>query len=176
MTQPLTDITHTTSPLTLEKSGDGTYRLSRANEGQGVALAITLSEGQVRTLALAALHLLPDITPKYAVPDEQEIYRLPARKLIQLDDHSLQVWVREMKVVTLINFLWFMNDEALAEKIIRNMSVVAGRMLVDDLNTQYQDLDPDTAPTAYVTPARQAAIEAVEIFERLRREGKVIDL
>lgn len=176
MTQPLTDISDTANQLVLKKLGDDAYHLSLTTGDGGRMQGIVLNEAQVRTFALAALHLLPDFTPKYAVPDEQEIYRLPARKLAQLDDHSIQVWLREMEADTLINFLWFMNDEALAEKVVRNMSAVAGKMLAEDLNAKYGELDPDTAPMAYVAPARQAAIEAVDVFERLRRARNVMDL
>lgn len=137
---------------------------------------IQLSEHQLRTLSLLALNQLPDLVPTIAVPDENEAYRLPARKLALLDNRSMQRLIRELEVDTLETFLWFMNDDGLANKVVNNMSAVAAQMLVDDLRMRYAEHHPDQVPLAYVNSARPAVGQVLDIYSRLVRDGLAVGL
>lgn len=137
---------------------------------------IQLSEHQLRTLSLLVLNHLPDIVPTIAVPDENEAYRLPARKLALLDNRSMQRLIRELEVDTLETFLWFMNDDAVANKFVNNMSAVAGQMLVEDLRMRYAEHHPDQVPLAYVNSARPAVEQVLDIYSRLVRDGLAVGL
>lgn len=135
-----------------------------------------LSEHQLRTPSLLALNQLPDLVPTIAVPDENEAYRLPARKLALLDNRSMQRLIRELEVDTLETFLWFMNDDDLANKVVNNMSAVAGQMLVEDLRMRYAEHHPDMMPLAYANLARPAVGQVLDIYSRLVRDGLAVGL
>lgn len=140
------------------------------------ASVIQLSEHQLLTLSLLALNQLPDLVPTIAVPDENEAYRLPARKLALLDNRSMQRLIRELDADTLENFLWFMNDDHLANKVVNNMSAVAGQMLVEDLRIRYAEHHPDLVPLAYANLARPAVGQVLDIYSRLVRDGLAVGL
>jgi hypothetical protein len=69
---------------TLAKREDGAFTL-KCKLGT-LEVELKLDAVQVRTLGLLCVHHFPDIEPRYAVTDEAEAYRLPARKLNLLDD------------------------------------------------------------------------------------------
>lgn len=137
---------------------------------------IQLSEHQLRTLSLLALNQLPDLVPTMAVPGENEAYRLPARKLALLDNQSMQRLIRELEFDTLETFLWFMNDDDLANKVVNNMSAMAGQMLVEDLRMRYTEHHPDTMPLAYANLARPTVGQVLDIYSRLVLEGMAVGL
>lgn len=139
----------------------------------GCRAEFALDETQVRALGLLCLHHFPDIEPRYAVPSEEEAFRLPARVFGLVDDRSLQILIRETQFDDLITFLWYMKDEELARRFFRNISGRAGEMLFEDLEARYGHLHPDTAPQVYVEKARAATLKIIETFSRLANEGQV---
>lgn len=156
---------------TLAKDEQGGYALKVALPA--LRLALQLDAAQVRALGLMCLHHFPDVEPRYAVPAEEDAYRLPARKIGLLDDRAIQTLLRETSAEALIAFLWYMKDAALAKLFFRNMSQRSAQMLLDDLTSFSGRGNPDSAALAYVEGARRSTLEILDIVGRLQADGQI---
>ena len=155
----------------LEKDEHGKFSLSL--DLQSMKVSLQLDDAQVRTLGLMCLHHFPYIEPRIIVPEEEDAYRLPARKIGELDDRSMQILLREVQSDSLINFVWYMKDPELAKLVFTNMSQRAAQMLFEDLNSKYGNQSPDTAPSRVVENARASTLEIIAVFDRLVGEGQI---
>jgi len=174
MTDTLPNITLSAQGIAPQLRKDEQGGFSLCFDLPGWRAVFALDAAQVRALGLLCLHHFPDIEPRYAVPSEEEAFRLPARMIGMTDDRSLQVLLRETQSDDLIDFLWYMKDAEIARRIFGNLSERAGEMLFDDLQARYAHLHPDTAPQVYVEKARAATLKIIDTFGRLANEGLVM--
>jgi len=95
MTDTLPNITLSVQGIAPQLRKDEQGGFSLCFDLPGWCAAFALDAAQVRALGLLCLYYFPDIEPRYAVPSEEEAWRLPARKIGLLDDRSLQILLRE---------------------------------------------------------------------------------
>lgn len=158
----------------LEQDAQGNYSL--IFDLPGCRAAFALDGAQLRTLGLLCLHRFPDIEPRYSVPEEDEAFRLPARKILLFADAAIQVLMREIQSTDLIAFLWYMGDEEIAQRVLGNLTARAAEMMMDDLEKRYDHLDPNKLPQRYADEGRAATLKVVAAMDRLMKDGLIKSL
>lgn len=152
--------------------GKKAYVVNLSGNGNDLA-QIELTPTALQSLVLQALANMPDLEPRYTVPDLAEAYRRPARILLEFDDRSIQLLLRETQSDTLLNFLWYMADGALIKRILDNMSGRAAEMLMDDLNETWFGKNPDTVLDVFARRGQAAIAEIMSLCEKLIAEGQM---
>lgn len=123
---------------------------------------ISLTRAELENLTLLAAKHLPGILPGMAVEEDEDVYRIPLRRLMDMTDRDIQVFLREVQSDDLVKTLWFMDDATFTERMMANLSQRAREMLQGDL----KDL---VAAQARVSERAQAnnRAEAIEAAKRL---------
>lgn len=152
--------------------GKKSYVVNLSGNGNDLA-QIELSPTALQSLVLQALASMPHLEPRYTVPDLAEAQRRPARILLEFDDRSIQLLMREVQSDALIDFLWYMKDAALIKRILENMSKRAAEMLMDDLNETWFGKNPDTVLDVFARRGQAAIAEIMSLCEKLIAEGQI---
>jgi len=140
-----------------------------------INLSLTLNAFQIQTLGLKCVHYIPDIEPRFAVALEEEVYRLPAKMVGQLEDREIQTLLRELQSDEIKQFLWYMKDsEALVNKFLNNMSQRAKEMMIEDIDDFYKTLHPDSAPMKYTEKARKSTGNLVNLVHHYQQTGEFL--
>ncbi|MBE9532573.1 MAG: hypothetical protein IMF04_00490 [Proteobacteria bacterium] len=143
-------------------------------DSDDIQLSLTLDAVQIQILGLKCVHYIPDIEPKFAIASEEEVYRIPAKALVTLEDRDIQTLMRQIQCDELRECIWYMQDTVgFADKIINNMSKRAAEMMRDDLASYYGNQHPDTAELRRTEKARQATLNILNITNRLQSTGEI---
>lgn len=94
---------------------------------------ISLTRAELENLTLLAAKHLPGLLPGVEVEEDEDVYRIPLRRLMDMTDRDIQVFLREVQSDDLVKSLWFMDDAALTERVLANMSQRTREMLQADL-------------------------------------------
>jgi hypothetical protein len=94
---------------------------------------ISLSRPELENLTLQAAKHLPGLLPGVDVQEDEDVYRVPLRRLLDLSDRDLQTFLREAQSDDLVKTLWFMDDAALIERVFANLSQRTREMLQGDM-------------------------------------------
>jgi len=157
----------------LTKINDNEFLLQIDSED--INLSLTLNSFQIQTLGLKCVHYIPDIEPRFAVASEEEVYRTPAKMLVQLEDREIQTLLRETQSKEMQQFLWYMKDsEDLVNKFLNNMSQRAQEMMITDIGDFYKMLHPDTAPLKHTEKARKATEKLVNLMHHYHQTGEFL--
>lgn len=152
---------------------DNTFRLRLEGDG-GEAVSGTLTPEILQALALKCIARLPELNMHHRVATDTEAVRRSARMIQRYDDRSIQLILREIDSENLQAFLWFMKDAALLKHILANMSRRAAEFLMDDLQQNWADRDPDNAERAVdIKPGVKAVSTMLAICRRLTDEGQL---
>jgi len=114
--------------------------------------------------------------PQFTPDKDDSGLRLTARMIAELDDHSIQLLLRETLLDTLLDFLWYLRDAALIKRVLGNMSERAGEMLMQELESQWAGKNPDTSPAAFASRGRTAVQAVMRDLRKLIEEGLVPDV
>jgi len=144
--------------------------------GDQEELIALLTPAALQALALQCLALMPEIEPKYTVASVEEAFRLPAKVFKLYDDLSIQRFLREVQMETLIDFLWYLKDRELIMKVVNNLSSRAAECLVQDMDKTWHGKNPDTAIEHDARRGRAAVMAVMTILQRLIDEGSVPDI
>jgi len=157
----------------LTQINDNEFLLQIDNED--INLSLTLNAFQIQMLGLKCVHYIPDIEPRFAVASEEEVYRISAKILIQLEDREIQTLLRETQSKEIQQFLWYMKDnEELVNKFLNNMSQRAQEMMITDIDDFYQTLHPNSAPLKHTETARKATEKLVNLMHHYQQTGEFI--
>jgi len=152
---------------------DNTFLLGLEDNKEGL-LTVTLTPETLQTLALKCIARLLELNAPLRVATDTEAIRQPARMLLRYDDRSIQLILREIQSDTLLAFLWFMKDAKLLKRILANMSRRAAELLMDDLQQDWADKDPDDDNQVLALKAGVKAVSAIlETCRRLTDEGQL---
>lgn len=135
--------------------------------------SLELTPVALQSLVMQCLALMPSIEPRYAIPDLAEAHRRPARILLEFDDRSIQLLLREVQSDTLLNFIWYMKDTALIKRILDKMSGRAAEMLMDDLNETWFGKNPDKVLNVFARRGQAAIADIMSTCEKLIAEGQI---
>lgn len=144
-----------------------------ANEKDKAMASLELTPAALQSLVMQCLALMPSIEPRYAIPDLAEAHRRPARILLEFDDRSIQLLLREIQSDTLIEFLWYMKDGELIKRILDNMSKRAAEMLMDDLNEAWFGKNPEKVLDVFARRGQAAIAEIMSTCEKLIAERQI---
>jgi flagellar motor switch protein FliG len=144
-----------------------------ANEKDKAMASLELTPAALQSLVMQCLALMPSIEPRYAIPDLAEAHRRPARILLEFDDRSIQLLLREIQSDTLIEFLWYMKDGELIKRILDNMSKRAAEMLMDDLNEAWFGKNPEKVLDVFARRGQAAIAEIMSVCEKLIAERQI---
>lgn len=155
-------------------SGKNVYDITVfATEKYQAMASLELTPAALQSLVMQCLALMPSIEPRYAIPDIAEAHRRPARILLEFDDRSIQLLLRETQSDTLLDFLWYMADGVLIKRILDNMSGRAAEKLMDDLNENWFGKNPDTVLDVFAKRGQAAIAEIMSLCEKLIAEGQM---
>jgi hypothetical protein len=145
-----------------------TLELCAGNNDINVKLNLDLH--QVRTIAMLCLQHVPDIDPRFASLTELELIRLPAQGIKNLDDRCIQQVMREIQGDDLIELLWIMNCKDLTVKVMKNISIRAAEMLLDDMSAKF-NTPPEKSLAKQIECGKSAITKISEILDRMEAEG-----
>jgi hypothetical protein len=94
---------------------------------------ISLSRVELETLVLQAAKHLPGLLPGVEVKEDEDVYRIPLRRMLDMSDREIQLLLREVQSEDLVKTLWFMDDAALSERVFANLSHRTREVLQADL-------------------------------------------
>ncbi len=94
---------------------------------------IALTAAELETVALQAARLIPGLLPGVEVQEDEDLYRVPLMRILDLPDRDIQTFLREVQADDLIQALWFMDEPRLKERVLSNMSQRAREMLEADI-------------------------------------------
>jgi len=94
---------------------------------------VTLSKAELEELVLKATRHLPALLPEVDVAREEDVYRIPAMRLMDMTDRDIQVFLREAPQDDLVMFLWYLDAPELTQRVFSNMSHRAREMFHGDL-------------------------------------------
>lgn len=151
---------------------DSKNRFTMRIDLRDFSLGLNFDAAQVRALGLLCLHHFPELHPQY-VPSEEEAYRLPAKKIGQLDDRAVQRLLAEVSRSDLVDFIWYMLSPELGTLLTENMSRGAAEGLLDELQRKHGDHHPDRVSKKYIQSARAATLRIVSTLERLQDSGEI---
>ena len=141
-------------------------------DSEDIDLSLTLNAFQIQTLGLKCVHYIPDIEPRFAVASEEDVYRLPAKMVGQLEDREIQTLLRELQSDEIKQFLWYMKDcEDIVHKFLNNMSLRAKEMMIEDIDDYYKTLHPDSAPMKHTEKARKSTEKLVNLVHQYQQTG-----
>jgi len=144
-------------------------------DSDDINLSLTLNAFQIQTLGLKCVHYIPDIEPRFAVATEEEVYRLPAKMIGQLEDREIQTLLRELQSDEIKQFLWYMKDsKEIVNKFLNNMSQRAKDMMIEDIDDFYKILHPDSAPMKHTEKARKSTEKLVNLVHRYQQSGEFL--
>lgn len=144
-------------------------------DSDDIDLSLTLNAFQIQTLGLKCVHYIPDIEPRFAVAAEEEVYRLPAKMIGQLEDREIQTLLREAQSDEIKQFLWYMKDsEDIVNKFLNNMSQRAKEMMVEDIDDFYKTLHPNSAPMKHTEKARKSTEKLVTLVHHYQQTGEFL--
>lgn len=154
---------------------DGEFKLTFTENN--IDLELELSEMNLKALGLELIRVCPVIKPEIKLDGSNDSYRYLASDFKDLDDRSIQLWLREVQSDSLIYFLWFMKDREIIERVFKNMSARAAEMLLEDLTAVANSRgDPDSprANKNTLVTARQEVQSVISILNRLKDEGQIV--
>jgi hypothetical protein len=150
------------SELTIKKKADGFFVISANNLEAGVELLIPPNE-----LQAFILQNIQYITENLGLTEKQlDFIRAPGLFLITMDDRTLQTLLREVEPDILIRFLWYMKDEQLVKKIVKNCSMTAGELLIEDLELLNRT-DPDETTGLFAKAGQDAVKHVIKIYNEI---------
>ncbi len=123
---------------------------------------ISLTRPELENLTLQAARHLPGILPGVEVREDEDVYRIPLRRLMDMTDRDIQVFLREVQSDDLVKTLWFMDDATFTERMMANLSQRTREMLQGDL----KDFAAAQARVSERAQAHNRA-EAIEAAKRL---------
>ncbi len=139
-----------------------------------IQLSLHLNSAQIQILGLKCVHYIPDIEPKFAVASEEDVFRIPVKEIITLEDREIQIIMREAQAGDTQQLIWYMQDtEGFASKFLNNMSQRAAEIMRDDLESHYGEQHPDTAESHRTEKARKATLHILNIAKHLQRTGEI---
>jgi hypothetical protein len=94
---------------------------------------VSLSRAELEALVLQAVKHLPGLVPGVEVTEDEDVYRIPMRRLMDMGDRDIQLLLREVQSEDLVKALWFMDDPALSERVFANLSHRTREVLQGDL-------------------------------------------
>lgn len=165
-------LTNTTPILVRDTEPDSHNSLLKFY-ANGVVFVAVLTPDDLQMMGLQCMVLMPSLAQQYSGTNLEDVPRLQARPLKKLDNRSIQLLLRESQSDILIDFLWYMKDPALIELILKNMSQRAAEMLMEDLDSRWRGVNPDSTSPSNTKRGRDAAQETVAIFYRLIAKGLI---
>ena len=101
--------------------------------------------------------------------------REAARPLKYIADRSWQLLLREVTSESLLQALWYLKDIEIAKAVVRNMSLRAASMTVEDLIAKFHGRNPDNLPQEewLVKGGRDGLKEVLTVLNRLMSEGQI---
>lgn len=94
---------------------------------------ISLTRPELENLTLLAAKHLPGLLPGVEVEEDEDVYRIPLLRLMDMTDRDIQMFLREVQSDDLVKVLWFMDDATFTERMMANLSQRAREMLQGDL-------------------------------------------
>ena len=158
----------------VKEADNGQFTLTIATDNGGVNVNLSLTA--LQSLVRQCEPYLSDGTPTVKFETSADLFREPALVLKHLDDRSIQCLLRETQSQTLVDFLWYMKDDELIKQILDNCSKRAAALMMDDLECDWQDKDPDNIPQAYARRGRDAVTEVMDVYYKLVKSGDILDL
>lgn len=158
--------------FSLEKSATSSRGTLTFQDGQ-TRVAIEFSAAALHALLQQAQALIPQPLAVLPEPEVDAAWRDAAWPLRKLDDQAWRLLMREVQFDPLLEVLWYLKDRDLARKVIKNCSVPAGAMIVDDLVARHQGKDPDQASAQTRQAMRQELTRILDIVYRLADEGQI---
>ena len=155
---------------------DGRYLLTLTLTLEGRAVRARLSPTALQVLGLQCVTHLPDLTPRFTVASIEESYRQPAMLLKYYPDRQIQRLLRELTSDCLIDFVWYMDDEAILDMMTNNLSKRAAELFLDDLEDTWGGKDPNNALEFEVRRGREAVMQVMNTLQRMVDEGAVDDI
>lgn len=144
-------------------------------DSEDVELSLTLNAFQIQTLGLKCVHYIPDVDLRFAVAAEEEVYRLPAKMISQLEGREIQTLLRELQSDEIKQFLWYMKDSKdIVQKFLNNMSQRAKEMMIEDIDDYYNALHPDSAPLKHTIKARKATEKLLNLVHHYQQTGEFL--
>lgn len=127
----------------------------------------------VQNLALQCVSYLPELAPQLPVRSIEDAYRLPMQFVKQMAAQHLQKLLREIGWKgpdTLIDFLWYMEDDELTQACLKNLPQREGREVKEGLS----DRTPlNQASLEERLSGRAATYEVSYTITRLGDEGQI---
>jgi hypothetical protein len=94
---------------------------------------ITLARSELEALVLKAVKLLPGLLPDVEVKQDEDVYRIPALRILGLTDRDIQLLLREVNSDDVVACLWYLDNEELANRIFANVSQRTREALQGDM-------------------------------------------
>jgi len=129
----------------------------------------------VQNLALQCVSYLPELAPQLPVSSIEDAYRLPMQFVKQMATQHLQKLLRELGCNgpdTLIDFLWYMEDDELTQACLKNLPQREGREIKEGLNDR-QATPLSQASLEERLSGRAATYEVSYTITRLGDEGQI---
>lgn len=142
-----------------------------------VIIEITLDAEALARLGKACLDSMPPLTrtAERTSPDVEISFRAKATFLNKLDDLTFQSLIGELSTEQLACFLWYMQDAALTEKLMRNCPRLARESLQQDLDHCQELGDPDQAFLTDAESGREAVNLVLETVTRIAEKKMSIE-
>ena len=163
--------------INLQEGDDGQFILTINSDKLEINLG--LSRTAIQTLALQFAPHIPvshNILKQTAPAGSAGPFREPALILKHLDNRSMAFLMREISSVSLINFIWYMNDAELVKLMLNNCSKRARELIIRDLDFSWLGKDPDKAKEFEAVKGRKAIIDVMETYYKLANSGEIEDL
>ena len=150
------------SDLAINKQDTGSFLISVHNLKASLELFITPSD-----LQTFILQNIQYITENLGLTAKQlDFIRAPGLFLVSMDDRTLQILIRELEPDTLIRFLWYMKNDKLVKKVVKNCSRTAGDFLIEDLEL-LKRTDPDETTGLFAKSGQDAIKHVIKIYNEI---------
>lgn len=170
-------LTHATPTITIDCTSDQRdFQIRFESEDSNDAVIVTLTPAAFQSLGLQCAAHIPAIFPTFTVASIEEAYRIPARVIKELNDHSIQLLLCECQSDTLIDFLWYMKDGDLIKQILRNVNQRSAEKLMEDMAIRWQGKNPDSTLKANAQRGRKAVDEICKTMQRLIADNTIEDV
>jgi len=153
---------------------EGKFQLRLATRGGNVL--ISLDNMAVHSIGVQFLDYLHTLFPDHNPLEVEEDCRRSARVIANLNNLSIQILLRECDLVSWIDFLWYMKDARLIRRVFDNCSQRCASQLMDDLESSWSNINPDTASPVLIKKGREAMTSILATLHRLIREGQIPDV
>lgn len=138
-------------------------------------ITIRLNPILLKTLGFQILPSLMDEEITDANIVIESVYREEVKdKILNYDDRSIQILIREIPADILVDFLWYMKNKDIILKILSNCSKRASKLLFEQLQHKWTNKNPDNCSIQEVKLGRKALFEICETMQKLRDFGEIL--